>query len=136
MAINKYDLPIYLLGFLSGSSLSLIYQASDLFFFPSSTETFGNVVLEALSSGLPVIGAHAGGVKELVTSSHNGILCPADHTDAFVEALMFLLNNPKVCEYYGKNARNFALKQSWDSIMGNLVNQFESIHKQNSLLRA
>lgn len=135
-SIKHNDLPIYLLGFLSVSSLSLIYQASDLFFFPSSTETFGNVVLEALSSGLPVIGAHAGGVKELVTSSHNGILCPANHTDAFSEALLFLLNNPKVCQYYGQNARKFALEQSWDSIMANLVTEFETIQRQSSLLRA
>src|SRR5699024_483413 len=85
--IKKYNLPIHLLGFLEGESLAKIYQGSDLFFFPSSTETFGNVILEALSSGLPVIGANAGGVKELVVSAHNGILCPRNHIDSFVEAL-------------------------------------------------
>lgn len=124
---EKHHLPVHLLGFLEGEVLAQIYQSSDLFFFPSSTETFGNVILEALSSGLPVIGANAGGVKELVISAHNGILCPRDHIDSFVEALIFLLSNPSVRKYYGQNARNAAMKFNWNHIFDDLVLNLETI---------
>lgn len=127
--ISKHRLPIHLLGFLEGDDLSQIYQAGDLFFFPSSTETFGNVVLEALSTGLPVIGANAGGVKELVVSSHNGILCPPEDTDSFVEALVFLLSSPSVRKYYGNNARDYALKFSWNNIFDNFATSLGTIVK-------
>src|SRR5699024_5739217 len=95
------------------------------------TETFGNVILEALSSGLPVIGANAGGVKELVVSAHNGILCPANHIDSFVEALIFLLSNPSVRKYYGQNARNAAMKFNWNHIFNDFAFSLETIIKVN-----
>lgn len=133
--IKKYHLPIHLLGFLEGESLAQIYQASDLFFFPSSTETFGNVILEALSSGLPVIGANAGGVKELVVSAHNGILCPANHIDSFVEALIFLLSNPSVRKYYGQNARNAAMKFNWNHIFDDFALNLETIIRVNKQIK-
>lgn len=134
--VDKYDLPVKLLGFLKGDDLTLAYQTADIFFFPSSTETFGNVVLEALSCGLPVIGANAGGVKELVISAHNGILCPPGNKDSFSDALTFLINQPTVRKYYGAKAREFALKQSWDTIMGDLLAEFEAIQKKRMVLRA
>ena len=124
---KKYDLPINLLGFQQGDNLSLLYQAGDIFFFPSATETFGNVVLEALASGLPVIGAKAGGVKDLVKQAHNGILCPPGEVEAFVDALLFLINNASVRQYYAKNARAFALKQSWDQIMAELLEELQDL---------
>src|SRR5690606_24068069 len=62
-------------GFLSGKDLASVYSASDLFVFPSATETFGNVVIESLASGTPVIGAKSGGVKNLVKHNVNGMLC-------------------------------------------------------------
>lgn len=134
--VKKHDLPIKLLGYLRGDDLALAYQAADIFFFPSSTETFGNVVLEALSSGLPVIGTNAGGVKELVTSSHNGILCTPNNQDAFTDALIFLLTQPTVRKYYSEKAREFALNQSWDTIMADLLKHFEAIQNYQLLLEA
>jgi glycosyltransferase involved in cell wall biosynthesis len=53
-------------GYLKGQQLAEVYSASDLFVFPSPTETFGNVVLESLASGTPVIGADSGGVKNII----------------------------------------------------------------------
>ncbi|MCD8501500.1 MAG: glycosyltransferase [Bacillaceae bacterium] len=72
---SKKEKQITWTGFVEGENLAKIYASSDLFLFPSPTETFGNVVLEALSSGLPVIAANAGGVKHLVEHNHSGYLC-------------------------------------------------------------
>ena len=62
-------------GFLKGEELAEIYCTSDLFVFPSPTETFGNVVLEALASGTPVVGANSGGVKNIIHTEVTGLLC-------------------------------------------------------------
>ncbi len=66
-------------GYRKGEDLADHYAAADIFAFPSRTETFGNVVLEAMASGLPVIGVRAGGVGETVQSGTTGILVdPSD----------------------------------------------------------
>ena len=54
-------------GYLQGEDLAEAYASSDLMVFPSATETFGNVVLESLACGTPVIGANNGGVKNIIT---------------------------------------------------------------------
>src|SRR5699024_8475132 len=61
-------------GFIEGLDLAHIYAASDLFVFPSSSETFGNVVLESLACGTPVIGTDAGGVKTIIQNGVTGWL--------------------------------------------------------------
>jgi glycosyltransferase involved in cell wall biosynthesis len=58
--------PVLFTGFLSGDELSAVYASADVFVFPSATDTFGNVVLEAQASGLPVIVSDEGGPKELM----------------------------------------------------------------------
>src|SRR5690606_6209914 len=114
-------------GFLSGESLAQVYSAADLFVFPSSTETFGNVVIEALASGTPVIGSNAGGVKTLVTNNHNGILCEPKQVDQFVAAIESLINDDEKRENFSVNARDFAMSQSWESIFDRLIEDFEDV---------
>jgi phosphatidylinositol alpha 1,6-mannosyltransferase len=70
-------------GFLKGEELARAYASSDLFFFPSETETFGNVTLEAMASGLPCIVADATGSKSLVEHGVNGYLAETDKPDDF-----------------------------------------------------
>jgi glycosyltransferase involved in cell wall biosynthesis len=78
-------------GYLNGQTLAEIYASSDLFVFPSSTETFGNVVLEAFASGLPAVGARAGGVQEIIQDGITGQLCtPRDASD-FIQAIVHLM---------------------------------------------
>lgn len=62
-------------GYLQGAELSSLYASCDAFVFPSSTETFGNVVLEAMASRLPVITVRSGGVTDNVVDGQNGLLC-------------------------------------------------------------
>ncbi|KAI8083286.1 uncharacterized protein B0P05DRAFT_578635 [Gilbertella persicaria] len=68
------DIPVTLTGYLQGIELAQTYASADIFAFPSVTETFGQVVLEAMASGLPVIGLQAEGVKDLVVNQKTGLL--------------------------------------------------------------
>jgi len=112
-------------GYLNGGNLAEVYSASNLFVFPSATETFGNVVIEALASGTPVIGANAGGVKSLVTSNKNGILCEPKKVEEFVRAIETVLTDSQLRMTLSKNARQFALTQSWEAIFDQLMKDYE-----------
>lgn len=68
------QLPVTFTGYLQGQNLAEAYASADLFAFPSQTETFGQVVLEAMASGLPVVGLDAEGVKDLVIHEQTGLL--------------------------------------------------------------
>lgn len=114
-------------GYLNGEHLAEIYAASDLFVFPSQTETFGNVVLEALASGTPVIGANAGGVKNLVKSGVTGFLCTPGHIEEFALSIQKLLRHDSLRIQMGWEGRNFALFQNWDKIFGNLLKHYSSV---------
>ncbi|MBM7541623.1 glycosyltransferase family 4 protein [Amphibacillus cookii] len=118
-------------GFIKGEALAQIYASSDLFLFPSPTETFGNVVLEALASGLPVITASTGGVKHLVTDKVTGYLCEPKQVDMFVERTTTLLSNPSLRHHFSKAARQFAMTQSWEHIFQQLIASFRDITKEN-----
>jgi glycosyltransferase involved in cell wall biosynthesis/predicted metal-dependent phosphoesterase TrpH len=81
------------LGWLAGDDLARAYASADLFCFPSRTDTFGQVILEAQASGLPVIAVAEGGPRQLVESGVTGLLRPAD-ADAIADALVGLAANP------------------------------------------
>ena len=120
-------------GYLSGSELSEVYASSDLFVFPSPTETFGNVVLEAGASGLPSIVADEGGVTSIIKNGYNGLICPACSPEKFVNGIEKLIKNDEYRLNLGRNARTFAEKQSWDYIFTRLFSEYVKVleSKQN-----
>jgi len=69
-----HGLPVTFTGYLSGEALAAAYASADVLAFPSTTETFGQVALEAMASGLPVVGLRAGGVRDQVTDEQTGLL--------------------------------------------------------------
>lgn len=79
-------------GYITGEDLAEIYAAANLFVFPSATETFGNVVLESMACGTPVIGVNAGGVRTIIKDGVTGILCEEKDNDAFTEAIVRMLS--------------------------------------------
>lgn len=111
-------------GFVEGQRLAELYASCDVFLFPSPSETFGNVVLEAMASGLPVIGAEAGGVKHLIQQQETGLLCPPGDVQAFTVALTSLLVSQEQRMRMSIQARNYARKQSWDQIMEQLLHDY------------
>ncbi len=99
--------PALFTGFLTGEELSQIYASSDVFVFPSATDTFGNVVLEAQASGLPVIVSDEGGPKELTVDGETGLVVKANSLPALADALTFFLLNKEKIAAMGRNARHF-----------------------------
>lgn len=114
-------------GYLSGEPLAEVFASADLFIFPSSTETFGNVVLEAAASGLPTIGARAGGVQEITRHGETGLLCNPRDSDDLAKAIGQLIADPEQLSMMGKEARRYALNQSWETIFDRLLMEYEQI---------
>jgi glycosyltransferase involved in cell wall biosynthesis len=106
-----------------------IMQAVDLFVFPSRYEACSLVLLEALSSGLPVITATATGGGELVTPECGIVLSDSDDIDALAVALMSLVSSPSLIQQMGKAARSVAEKHSWTTMAQTYVDLFEELSK-------
>ncbi len=114
-------------GFLEGEDLATAYASSDLFFFPSDTETFGNVTLEAMASGLPCIVADATGSKSLVEHGVNGFLAPAGEPDDFYKLIENLIVNTELREKMAAASIEKAVNYSWDSINSTLLGYYKEI---------
>lgn len=115
-------------GFLEGENLAQAYASSDVFFFPSDTETFGNVTLEAMASGLPAVVADATGSKSLVESGVNGFLSAPKRTEEFAECIMKIVNDSELRTKMAQVARQKALAYDWNNINeGLLVNYREAL---------
>lgn len=119
-------------GYLNGEDLAEVYSASDLFVFPSPTETFGNVVLEALASGTPVIGANSGGVKNMIKSGENGLLCTPGNVEEFTGAIIHLIENPPLRKQMAIAGRRYALTQRWNRIFDNLLLQYTKVIEERN----
>jgi glycosyltransferase involved in cell wall biosynthesis len=107
--------PVLFTGFLSGEELHATYASSDVFVFPSTTDTFGNVVLEAQASGLPVIVSDEGGPKELIANGRTGLVVKAHNKEALIDAMTFFLNDRVNVSRMGMEARYFAENNGIDA---------------------
>jgi glycosyltransferase involved in cell wall biosynthesis len=112
-ALGEY--PAIFTGYLAGEQLQHGYASADLFVFPSATDTFGNVVLEAQASGLPVIVSDEGGPRELMIDRETGVIFRAGSTSGLVSAIQFLSADPEQLSRMGDNARRFTLEHAPDS---------------------
>lgn len=100
-------------GYLTGEALAHAYASADVFVFPSTTDTFGNVILEAQAAGLPVIVSDEGGPKELVTDGINGLITKARDADDFARAIRSLTSKGELREEMGAAARRAVEDRSW-----------------------
>lgn len=110
-----------------GEELAELYASGDLFVFPSSTETFGNVVLEAMASGLPVIAADAGGSKDLVIPGVTGTLFAAHQSEALVQEICSAVLHPDLRAAMGAEGRKQSLGRSWEHIFDGLIRDYEEV---------
>ena len=113
------------MGALYGDDLANAYAAADLFAFPGSEETFGQVVLEAMASGLPVIVPDQGGAQTLVRHGENGFICPTDHGESFATCAAHLHADPDWRQRIGHSARETAAQRPWLSIMQRLDRYYD-----------
>jgi phosphatidylinositol alpha 1,6-mannosyltransferase len=114
-------------GFLTGEELARSYANSDIFFFPSDTETFGNVTLEAMASGLPCVAADAVGSKSLVDHGQNGYLAPVHKSDRFYSYIETLVLDPELRKQMSDSSVEKAKEYSWENINGMLLSYYEQV---------
>jgi glycosyltransferase involved in cell wall biosynthesis len=108
-------------GMQLGEALATHYASGDLFLFPSLSETFGNVVLEALASGLGVVAYDQAAAAQHIRHGHNGALAEPGDEQGFNEAASWLLEDEENLRRVRLNARQHASHQGWEAI----IQQFE-----------
>ena len=126
-------------GELVGDDLAALYASADVFCFPSTTDTFGQVLLEAGASGLPAVAAATGGALELVAPGRTGSLVPPDDAHAFAAALLELAADPELRRRQGAAGREAALARTWPAAIASLADVYRSvlgIHAEESLVAA
>jgi glycosyltransferase involved in cell wall biosynthesis len=106
---------VVFLGELRGIGLADTYASADIFCFPSTTDTFGQVLLEAGASGLPVIAAAAGGALELVRPGTTGLLVDPDDPKALAQAILQLAESEPTRQRLGTGGRQASLVRTWES---------------------
>ena len=114
-------------GFLEGEALARAYASSDVFLFPSDTESFGNVTLEAMASGLPAVCANATGSRSLVQTGVTGFLAPPGDGEAFFHHVAALARDGAQRGRMGTAARARALGFSWDETMAGLLARYQAL---------
>jgi glycosyltransferase involved in cell wall biosynthesis len=132
-------------GLKTGEELASLYASADIFAFPSVTETFGQVVLEAMASGLPVLGFDSPGVRDLIEQAVSGFLADpkVDYLDtvnplSFIYNLEALIKDAAWRKKLGDRAFAIAQQRSWDAILAELVGEYEILINaaNKKLLRA
>lgn len=116
-------------GFLTGEALARAMASMDVFFNPSVTETFGNVTLEAMASGLPVVAAEAPGSQDLIQESVNGRLIQPNAVDQFAEALAQYCKDMGLRRRHGSAARQSSFNYDWNLINSKVVEHYTELIK-------
>jgi phosphatidylinositol alpha 1,6-mannosyltransferase len=114
-------------GHLVREALATAYASSDVFLFPSETETFGNVTLEAMASGLPPVVADATGSNALVEDNVTGFLAPPRNSAAFLDRVDSLIQNEELRARMGAASRVAAERYEWSRVLGQIESYYEEI---------
>jgi glycosyltransferase involved in cell wall biosynthesis len=119
-------------GFQAGPDLGRAVASMDMLFNPSVTETFGNVTLEAMSAGLPVVAAIATGSQSLVTEGVTGRLIRAGSIDAFADALAAYCQDEGLRETAGRAGMQVSMRYGWDEVNQELVDGYLRVIRQRA----
>jgi glycosyltransferase involved in cell wall biosynthesis len=104
------------------------YAAAQVFVLPSRTDSFGIVFLEAWCNHVPVIGANAGGIPDVITAEEDGLLVPFDAADALSQAINRCLNDPELSQRLGANGHTKVLHQhTWEHVFARVYAQYVAV---------
>lgn len=117
--------PTIFTGYLTGHELAQAYASADVFVFPSAHETFGNVVLEAMASGLPIAAVRSGGPVDFVQDGSTGFLCSPTYQSELTERVRYLVENREVRLSMGDRARLYAETRDWNTVFDHLMMDYE-----------
>jgi glycosyltransferase involved in cell wall biosynthesis len=114
-------------GYLKGDNLANVYASCDIFIYPSTTDSFGQVVLEAQASGLPVIVTDRGAPQENIIAGKTGLAIKGDDADSMVDALQFLIANPKAAMAMSRAARQHMEERFFDGAFQHSWKMYASV---------
>lgn len=114
-------------GSKTGKELARYYASADIFLFPSLSETFGNVTLEAMASGLAVVAFNYAAAKERISNKRNGIAVDLACESSYIDAVESLARQPLLTQSMGVRARSSVQKLSWDGISDTLVDIYNEM---------
>lgn len=120
---------VLITGFLEHQNLNKIYRDSSVFVNTSIYEPFGLVILEAMSSGTPVVSFDVGGISEIVDSNANGVLVPVCRVDQMTDEIAKILNDTAYARSLSKAAIGKASLYTWDKIVSRLVSIYQQVIK-------
>ena len=124
---------VFFTGFLDGEALAVAYASADVFVFPSETDTFGNVVLEAQASGLPAVVSTKGGPPELVEPDGTGVVVDCSEPGALRVVLERLCRDEPTRRRMGLRAREHAAQYTWESVLESLWHDSPTAHAAEPL---
>ena len=125
------DTPTVFTGYLSGEDLARAYASADVFAFPSDTETLGFVAMEAMASGVPAVGARAGGVPDVIRDGENGFLFTPGDLGDLTDKIRRLLFDDELRGRLGREARRDMEQHTWRAATETLLAYYEkaiSVH--------
>jgi glycosyltransferase involved in cell wall biosynthesis len=125
------DLPVTFTGTLRGEELSAAYASADIFAFPSDTDTFGNVVLEAMACGVPVVACSVGGQLDLVQDGANGLLFEADDVEQFAARICQYRDDPLLRAAHAAEALRSARERTWPRQVDVLISHYRAAIAQS-----
>jgi glycosyltransferase involved in cell wall biosynthesis len=114
-------------GYLKGEELATAYASGDIFTFTGDKETFGNVVVEAMASGLPVLAPNSGGVTDLVVNGHNGFLYDPEKPESIISAVEPLIQNGSLAREFGQRGREMAEQRTWEITLNELLENYRKV---------
>jgi phosphatidylinositol alpha 1,6-mannosyltransferase len=110
-----------------GARAAALYASADIFTFPSLSETFGQVVQEAMASGPAVVAFGAGGVSDLLRHGEEGLLCSAASPDDWFTYTQALAGNPSLRARLGERARSAVLGRTWEATFDKLFADYAAL---------
>ncbi len=131
--LERQQPDVYFPGFIVGVELAQYYASADVYLHPSLTETFGNVLTEAMASGLAVTGFDYAAARQFLRSEVNGLSMPCDQPDQLVAAGVRLATDAPLRRRLGAAARLAVEGQSWEKVITGFESQLEAIANRASV---
>jgi len=119
------------LGELSHEELSKVYASSDLFLFPSDTETYGNVVTEAMASGIPTIAANKGGPTGIIEDGVSGFLTESHEPEGYLEKIKLLLSDRELYEKIRSEGLEYTKSLSWKYLTDRYFSDLRRLYQES-----